>query len=270
MKLFHDDEYKTDDRINLIQNVAKDLKGETELQMGENVVTYDDIKNMYPIQNAEPIKCLVYWDDIMQFTTFGLIEIINSIKHIETTDKMIDFKKFFNRPNEYSNGLAYVFKLYEKVMTKEEIIDIRNKYYWKILEISLKSSVFASMQKTASFFTILGFWFPVRFEHCEDLKIGLKQLLFTKKSMDALRFHYGTEESFHEALSRFHYNGVFTPNIQSTYNYIIEKDLKRIAIFGPEEHNGIDEKTYRIFEKYSRLPMPQYCSLSFYKEQIYK
>ena len=260
------DMYDNNSEINLKMNIDPNLKDDTILDMGDNKVSYSEIKDMYSINNQDPIRCIVYWDDIMQFTSIALIEIINNIYKFNFE---VDFNHFFNRPNDYSNGLAYVFKAYEKVLPKEKIIEIRDKYYWKILEMALKSTVFISIQKTSSFFNKLGFWFPVSFQNSEMLKVGLKQLLMNDKAFDMLQFHFGTIESFHDAMKNGGYNSVITPNVQSTYNYILKNDMKRITIIGPEEHNGIDNETYKVFDKYKRLPKPNYCSISLYKEQLY-
>lgn len=270
MGLFDKDQYKTGSDVKINEVIDKNLKEDTVLPMGENEVSYGELKSLYPINNQERINCLIYWDDIMQYTTFALIEIINSMLNIDTTDEMIDFKSFVSRPNDYSNGMTYVFKLYEKILTKEKIIEIRDKVYWKMLQLSLKSNMYISIQKTATFMQSIGFWFPCTFNNCESLKLGLKQLLMTDKNTDAIKFHYGNVESFHDAFKSGNYNAIITPNIQSTYNFIIKNDIKRIDIIGPEAHNGINEETYDLFQKYAGLPLPQYCSLSFYKEMIYK
>lgn len=269
MSIFYKGEYSTNQQINVKENVDPNLKPDTILKMGENDISYGELRNMYPINNCEPIKCLIYWDDIMQFTSFGLIEVINALKGFDMKEETIDFNHFFNRPNEYSNGLAYVFKMYEKVLDKSEIINIRDKYYWKILEMSIKSQLFVSIQKTSSFFDKIGFWFPVTYINCENLKASLQQFLMKNKSIDSIVFHYGNTESFHQALQSNGYNSVITPDIKSTYNYIIKNNLKRISLLGPNKHNGINDKTYEVFAKYSgKLPFPNYCSVNLYKEDV--
>lgn len=259
------DDYETGSKINLNMKIDPNLKSDTKLSMGENEITYEELSKMYPILNQEPIRCIVYWDDIMQMTSLGLIDIVNALFKL---DVKIDIKDFIERSNEYSNGLAYVFKQFENKVSKEDIIKIRDKYYWKILLISLKTTMFNSLQRTSSFFTKLGFWFPVNFENCETLKIGMKQLMFNNKPTDSLAFYYGNKVTFHEAFKMGGYNSIITPNVKSSYNYIIKNDIMRISIIGPENHNGIDDETYKIFYKYKKLPRPNYCSVNLYKEDI--
>ena len=68
-----------DDDINLKMKVDPNLKDDTVLQMGDNQVTYGELKDMYKVVNQEPIRCLIYWDDVCQYTSLGLIEVINAL-----------------------------------------------------------------------------------------------------------------------------------------------------------------------------------------------
>ena len=99
-----------DDDINLKIKVDPNLKDDTVLQMGENQVTYGELKDMYKVVNQEPIRCLIYWDDVCQYTSLGLIEVINALFK---TDAKIDFEHFFTRPNDYIYGIEYVYKIFE-------------------------------------------------------------------------------------------------------------------------------------------------------------
>ena len=97
-----------DDDINLKMKVDPNLKDDTVLQMGDNQVTYGELKDMYKVVNQEPIRCLIYWDDVCQYTSLGLIEVINALFK---TDAKIDFEHFFTRLNDYIYGIEYVYKI---------------------------------------------------------------------------------------------------------------------------------------------------------------
>ena len=84
--------------IQFEMNVDPKLQGDTKLNIGENEYTYDQIKDIYPIHKQESIRCLIYWDDIIQLTSLGLIEIINSIFKL---DAKVDIKHFLARDNNY-------------------------------------------------------------------------------------------------------------------------------------------------------------------------
>lgn len=257
-----------EDDINIKMNVDPNLKDDTILQMGDNQISYGELKDMYNIVNQDSIRCLIYWDDVCQFTSLGLIEVINALLG---TNAKIDFEHFFTRPNEFIYGIEYVYKLYENVLKPQEIDKIKRKYYWKIMEISLKSMVFQSVVKINNFYEKIGFYFPYKFNNAEMLRAGFKETIFTKMPLDNIKFYYAEQDGgFNDILKKGCYNSVITPNVKGTYEYIINNDLKRIAIIGPEDHNGMTGELYEILEKYKKLPLPNYCSLNEYMEQICK
>ena len=162
-----------DDDINLKMKVDPNLKDDTILQMGNNQVTYGELKDMYKVVNQEPIRCLIYWDDVCQYTSLGLSEVINALFK---TDAKIDFEHFFTRPNDYIYGIEYVYKLFENVLKPQEIDKIKRKYDWKIMEISLKSMVFNSSVRNNGFSSLI----------ILKILICLEQVL---KKQSLLKFH---------------------------------------------------------------------------------
>lgn len=256
------------DEIDYTFNKDPKLKDDTELDIdGKSSITYGELKERYPIRMQEPIKCLVYWDDVCQYTSIGLIEVVNALCG---ANAKIDLEHFFTRPNEYIYGIKYVYKLFEGSVSKKDIDAIKKKYYWKILEISLKSTVFNSLLQTNSFYQKLGFYFPYKFDHCNELQAGFKDIFFKNKPFDSLKFYYGSDDkkSFNQIMKEDGYNSVITPNLISVYEYILDNKMKRITLIGPEDHNGFTEDIYKVFDKYNGLPMPNYCALNLYEEQI--
>ena len=92
-------------------NRDPNLKPDTKIKIGDEEVNFDYITQNFPINKEQPISLLVYWDDICQYTSFALIEILNILFK---TDAKIDIEHFFNRTNQYVYGIDYVYKLFEK------------------------------------------------------------------------------------------------------------------------------------------------------------
>ena len=59
----------------LEMRIDPELKSDTILQMGKNQITYGELHEMYDRQQ-DPIRCLVYWDDICQFTSKKCLHIL--------------------------------------------------------------------------------------------------------------------------------------------------------------------------------------------------
>lgn len=242
------------------------LTPETDIKVGKDTVKYSYITENFPINKDVPISILVYWDDICQFTSIGMIEILNSLFE---SDAKIDLEHFFTRPNEYCYGMDYVYKVFEKTIPKQTIDKIKRKYYWKLLEISVKSAVFASLNRISSFIDRIGFYFPYKFDNCDSLEAGLNKYFFNDKKQYGVKFYYSTENKFNELLKTECFNSIITPDIVSTYKYILENDLKRIAILAPEDHNNLNDELKDLLKKMANHPKPNYCSISLYKEQVY-
>ena len=254
-----------EDIIDFKLNVDPKMKDDTviEHENGKDF-TYNDIKNAFPLRKQDPITCLVYWDDICQFTSIGLIEFINKV--IETNAK-VDLEHFLYRPNEYSYGIKYAQKIFEKVLTPEQVTEIKKKFYWEIMTSSLKTELFSALIRIDTYFDRLGFYFPYKFKNADNLKKDLKNIFFRNYTEEKLFFYYGSDGmSFNEILKSNMYNSVITPSITDTYEYIIDNNLKKISIIGPDRHNGLTDELYDMFAKYSNFPRPNDCKISLFEE----
>ncbi len=242
------------------------LNPNSDIKLGDDSVKFSYITENFPINKDNPISLLVYWDDVVQFTSIGLIEIINSLYK---TNAKIDLEHFFSRPNEYSNGMNYVYKIFEKNIKKDEIDKIKKSKYWQLLEISIKSSIFAALGRISSYVNKIGFYFPYHFVNDNSLKVGLNSSYFGDSNPNGVQFYYANERSFNSILKDFTYNAIITPNAKDTYEYILDNDLKRISILTPDSHNGFTDELYKLLNKMQRGPKPNYCEISFFKEQIF-
>lgn len=254
------------EEFEFIYNKDPNLHNDTVIKVGDQETTYGDILKDFPIAKDSPISLLVYWDDVCQFTSIGLIEILNALFK---ANAKIDFEHFFSRPNSYSNGMNYVYKLFEKTLTKNQIDKVKKEKYWKILEISLKSSIFASLTRINTMIDRIGFYFPYKFINCDSLRMGLNKFFFNDKKPDGVRFYYQIDREFNSILKDGMYNSIITPNITGTYKYILDNNIKKISIIGPDAHNGIDQELAELMAKLKDRPKPNYCSVSLYNEQIF-
>lgn len=257
---------ENNEKFQFIYKKDPKLNSSTIIKNGEEETTYGNILEDFPIKKDSPISLLVYWDDVMQFTSLGLIEILNALYK---TNAQVNIEHFFERPNSYSNGMNYVYKLFEKSLKKEEIDKVKREKYWQLLEISLRSSIFAGLTNINTFIDNIGFFFPYKFFNCDSLRIGLNKYFFNDKNPNGVKFYYGNEVTFNSILDNGLYNSIITPNITATYKYILDKDIKKIAIIGPDSHNGIDDELAKLMSKLENRPKPNYCSVSVYKEQVF-
>lgn len=256
---------KREDVIDFTMNVDEKLTDTTVLEKGDNTLTYADVKEHMPMVKQEPIRALVYWDDICQLTSIGLLEVVNAL--CESNAK-IDIEHFLSRPNEYCYGIDYVYKLYENVIPKDKINEIKKTFYWQIMQISLKTALFAGIMKIDTYFDKLGFYFPYKFPNANKLKVELRNIFFKDTTEDKLKFYYAEDGKSFNSLLLEGYNSIVTPNISETYGFIMKSGLKRITILGPDAHNGVTPEMEKLFIKYRKFPKPNYCEVSLFPEQV--
>lgn len=255
-----------DSNTEFIENKDDILKTDPDIKIGDATVKYSDISNMYPVNKQVPVKMLIYWDDLCQYTSLGLIDLINKIFG---TNEKVDIEHFLTRNNQYINGMNYVYEVFKNVLTKDQINDIKHKFYWNLIEMSLKSSVYESVININTFFNKLTFYFPYKFKNCEKLEMGLRKIFNPSESHQTqFSFAYRTDIGFNDLLKQGNYNSVMTPSAGSTYKYILDNNLKKIDIFSSLDHNGMDDELISLFGKYNRLPKPNYCDLHLFYEQV--
>lgn len=254
-----------DEKFNFEFKKDPKLTGDTKIKIGKETVDYNYITQNFPINKDKPMNILVYWDDVCQFTSLGLIEVVNCLLNCNAK---IDIEHFLSRPNEFSNGMKYVYKLFEKSVKSNQIDQIKKKYYWKILEMSVKSSIYASLMKINTFVSRIGFVFPYKFTNCDSLRLGLNKCIFDNTKQDGVTFYYENEREFNSIL-KDGYNCIITPNISQTYKYILDNNLTHISIIGPEDHHGMDDQTINLLKKMNNCPKPNSCSISLYNEQLF-
>jgi hypothetical protein len=252
--------------INFKENIDPKLKKDTKLNIGDKEFTYEEIKSMYPIHKQDPIRCLVYWDDLVQLTSIGLIEILNSLYK---TDVKVDILDFLNRDNENIYGIQYVYKLFKGKLTKNQILDVKKKFYWKLMEISCNTSLYKALTNMSTYYSKIGFFFPYKFENSELLKTGLREVLFPNAGGGQVDFFFGENGlNLNNIMKNGAYNVVITPNIVDTYDFIIKNDLENILMLGPNKHNGVTEDIVKLFQKLGKLPKPNYCDIKVFPEQL--
>ena len=252
------------DDFKITTTIDKNLKPDTIIDVGDQKLTYSELKELFPVKKDEPIRLLVYWDDVCQLVTPPLIDCINTIYGLNAK---IDIEHFLDRTNDYVYGIDYCKKIFEKSLPPEEITKFKALFYWKILELSPQTAVLSSITNIGSCITELGFYFSYDFKEAKQLVTDFDKIIFPDRGKH-VRYFTPKDGAFNKILEINRYNSVITPNIKSTYDYIINHKLERISIIGPEKHNGMELEILKLLAKLGNYPKPNKCELGFYAEQI--
>ena len=88
------------DIVDLKYDIDPNLTDDTKLKMGKNDVSYSDVKKFFSPRKQDPIRCLVYWDDICQYTSLGLSVSPSSkpsnVKSVKSSGNSISYVALFN------------------------------------------------------------------------------------------------------------------------------------------------------------------------------
>jgi len=159
---------RKDDRgIDIIKRLLGDEEKITFNNKSIKMKEFRELESKY-IANENKLKSVVvFWDDLIQYTTIGLIDcILDDQKDI--IDKEYDYNLFFYRPNEQSDHIEFIIELFRtrfsKTLTKEYINSIYSSRYAEILLKSPASSFIFSIIRCESLYNKILFCFRNEFD----------------------------------------------------------------------------------------------------------
>ncbi len=214
-----------------LDNVPQDTVVGADPQ-GNKVTIADLRKNIGTYKNPKP-KCVIVWDDAIQFTTLGaaLLYCIDQEPAIK-----FDIKTYFERdigdPAEF---------LCESIpgLTKDIINDYIQNDYISILTHSPKSELFKLIFTWAVVYDDVHFVFGQRFDYSQLLN-DLRDVIFSDENRN-ISFHFLNEASLDIILDTVDPDMIITRDIKTSFVHMtIKKQKKYMMYLGPIEHNGLE------------------------------
>ena len=265
--------------------------------------TIEQIQNMFPTINVPDYRFVIFWDDTIQFTSLGFLDLFNSEIFKDDSFNYGTFT-FLNRKNDYTDGLKFIretlnqykHEILERyrdtikagvdkanfeerneteVMIKknltytyEELQELYKKRYWDILTHSPYNGIFNSFLIGMNHFSAMTFVFKHDFEQRKQLIQDIKSR-YNKEGRCAIDSITEEEMSVGDILTHYNPNVVFACNIGKVWEAIIDKDLKRIELFSNPLHNGLsDEFTYLLNELSDGQLGPNQCRVYYIDDTI--
>ena len=260
--------------------------------------TMKQIESMFPAFNRPDYRFLLYWDDTIQFTSLGFLDLFNSEIFKDDAFNYGTFT-FLNRKNEYVDGLKYVQEALNQykqeilnryrdtiksgiekpnfeernemeVMIKknltysyEELEKLYKDRYWDILTHSPYNGIFNSFLLGMSHFSSITFVFKHDFKHRKQL-ISEFNSKYNKDGRCVINSVTEDESSIGDILVEYNPNVVFACNIGKIWESIIDKNLKGIELFSNPIHNGLsDDFIYLINELSDGQLGPNQCRVYY-------
>lgn len=265
--------------------------------------TIEQIQNLFPAFNVPDYRFLIFWDDTIQFTTLGFLDLFNSEIFQDDVFNYGTFT-FLNRKNEYTDGLKFVQETLSQykheilsryrdtinagvekagfeerneteVMIKknltytyEELQKLYKERYWDILTHSPYNGIFNSFLIGMNHFSSITFVFKHEFEQRKRLIQEIKEK-YNKEGRCAIDSVVEEDKSIGDILVNYNPNVVFSCNIGKVWEAIVEKDLKRIELFSNPLHNGLtDEFLYLLNELSDGQLGPNQCRIYYVDDTI--
>lgn len=196
---------------------------------------------------------IVFWDDMIQFTTLGLIDsLLDHFDDIE--NKEYDFDKFFYRGFEDTYYVDFVKRLFKEEFNKELendfIIKFHKENYSKILLNSPASSLFHSFIRCEGLYENILLCFRFNFDGMEEFSKSLNKY-FTGKFKINIR--YRALEDFDNDEFKFllevggFYNIYMIQNMGKALDYLDESKHYGVSLVSPNGHNGVSDEFFITF-----------------------
>jgi hypothetical protein len=228
-----------------------------------------EIRKIYEKFEEKKYNMASFYDDMFQYTSLGLLDVIFDIKNINSP---IPFKSFFKRKATY--GKQFVYEAVKRFnIEKEEVDEIEKKYYEEIIRrspISHNAESFFKIREICDK-QLLIIKYPLSIERKMIRHI---QEAFGKDEYISLDIDYignKSEEEYLKELSEaktIYFDIAICQDAASLIEFIVSRKINNTQILTPLEHNGLSAEAKFTFEAYLEGTGPNNCKLNYIKEEI--
>lgn len=238
-------------------NIDKEKHPDSEVVViNGKKVSLGDVRKEYEEHHKERLyKMFTFYDDVFQYTSIGLLDIIYEMYDIKLD---LPIKYFFNR-NE-SDGREFVIKWCESFgIKREDILNIEKKYYYDILLRSPWSKHATSFLKIRSITDAHIMVFREHFDQEEAFsnKIINKykgQYAYSSFEMDFLK-DKDLSSYFKEIPKRFdkYFEIAIVPDAKILLDFLEERKIDSTTIISFDKHCGLTPDYQMIYEMFDSI-----------------
>ena len=212
-----------------------------------------ELESSFKFKEKDFKNLLVFWDDLIQFTTLGLIELLlESFTDIE--NKEWDFDNYFYRGYENSDYIKFIIGLFEKnwnkTLTPEFISEFHKANYEKILLNSPATTLFPTIVRCEALYRSVTFVFRYKFEGMDKFADSTKTGHFTGRFNFPVKTMYmldvDTEREFLLKNGK-DYDILMIQNLGRAIEYIDKSKHRGLALVSPYGHNGVHQDFFNVY-----------------------
>lgn len=234
-------------------------------------VTLGEIRSAFSAFDERRYKSIVFYDDIFQYTSLGLFDIVCEIYGF---DELPPINDFFNRKEIY--GVEFIFnylnKKYPGRISLEDILKIEKENYGEIIQRSPLSKNFRPLFKIRELMDAQLIVFKYKFNGVVGfLKSISKDFDEGYCSIEPVYLNGSTEKNFYKTLPKNklnYFDIVICNDAKSLLDYTIEKDIEETYILTSMNHCGITEEDRVLYEVLLEGVGPNYSNINYLAEDI--
>lgn len=233
-------------------NIFERLVNEDKITINNESIEmkkYRELEKKFKPNENKLKNVIVFWDDLIQYTTLGLIDCILEDKK-EIIDKIYDYDLFFYRKTEDSYYIDFIKKLFKNnfnlELTEEYIKSIELNNYVKILKISPASSFFHSFIRCEPIYNSVLFCFRHYFNGIEDFVRSIKDRFSDKSKIEMRCVTLDSYKDETEFLLKHgkNYNLFIMQNLDNGFEYLEKSKHNGVCFISPWLHNGVPNEYF--------------------------
>jgi len=235
-----------------------------KLKFGNNEFSLAEINNLIPSKEKK-IDMFIEWDNMCQYSIFGIVSVINSLIK---EDRKFNFHDFVRR-DKYPNSIDYVKKIIYPDIKPELIDKTIKKYYAEIMSKSPVTSFFTKLNLMKFMLNSVTFMFRYEVDGLDKLISEISEDKFNNE-VTCKYSVYPSEEYEIEAIKKLPLKELYVvPDMGLYYQTMMENDKEYSTILSYRDHNGMNPIILAYyFEEFinNGLDGPNNISLDFLRE----
>lgn len=229
------------DSFETTYDIDKNHKDDEVVRVAGQDMRLGDARQYYSKFNERYYKMIIFWDDIIQYTSLGLFDIIFDLYGIQKDIPVEDFFKRFEPIHGLDFVKEYVKKHYK--ITENEVDTVYKENYEKILKISPLSKNSIGILKMREILNIMHIVFSYEFDTSKIVKDITEKYNAHHVITTDIGFTNGkSTEEYIKTLSdtkKGYIDIVACIDAGAIIDYAIKKNVYELSILTPGFHNGI-------------------------------
>jgi hypothetical protein len=227
------------------------------------------VRSIFETFDEQKYTMISFWDDMFQYTSLGLLDLVFEMKGIEAP---LPVKGFFSRDMIY--GKDYITKVLQRFhISPEEVNEIEKTHYEEILRrspLSHNSEAYFKLRELCSrHLMVFKYPFSITQSFTRHIQESFGGNEFISLELDYTQGR--TEEDYLKIIPRLkeqYFDIVICQDAASTLEYLTSHGILGSQVLTPFEHCGLSLELKLVMETYTEGVGPAQAHIFYVKEEI--